>query len=91
MILPILLALVRRSVEALLTVKEVAKLLKLEPATIRGYARDPRHPLVGIKLSAGWRFTAEAVATYMGSKVEMVKKVSRVDGTALEAALRGVL
>lgn len=48
----------------LLTVEEVAKILKIDPATVRAYLR--RGDLVGIKLALNiWRIKAKDLTTFI--------------------------
>ena len=44
---------------------EVAHLLKKEPRTVRGWLRDPNHPLAGTKVGNSWLVSRTSLANYL--------------------------
>jgi predicted site-specific integrase-resolvase len=52
------------------TPHEIAALLKVEYKTVLGWLRDPRHPLVGIKVNHMWRVRESVLKNYLEGKHE---------------------
>lgn len=51
------------AIDPLLTVKEVAAILKMKPNFVRGVANSG--DLVGVRMGRHWRFTREAVRDFI--------------------------
>jgi excisionase family DNA binding protein len=62
--------------ENLLTVEEVAELLKLSPYTIREYAKDGKMPAV--KFGRMWRFSPQAIKDWIEKDDFLIKSVFKV-------------
>ena len=59
--------------DRLMTVKEVAALLRLPDETVRRWHRDPAHPLTGFHVGRGLRFDRAEVEAYLAAvKAERV-------------------